>query len=136
MSKNEIYYCINGFLKWKISKRTSYIVGNNWTKFRKWITRGKFVHFRSTIDTSRSRTGYNLSYSFSLKKFLCFNLRKKRCSEASHFKVRSSLSFSNLEVSEIISWIALWKSFWSEMTTLFLWSGFVIMIRLSFFRVL
>ena len=45
----------------------------------------------------------NLSYSFSLKKFLCFNLRKKRFSEASRFKVGSSLSSSNLEVSEIIS---------------------------------
>ena len=28
----------------------------NWTKFRKRITRRKFVHFKSTIDTSRSRT--------------------------------------------------------------------------------
>ena len=25
--------------------------------------------------------GYNLSYSISLKKIFCFNLRKKRCSE-------------------------------------------------------
>ena len=47
--------------------------------------------------------GYNLSYSFSLKKFLCFNLGKNRCSEASRFRVGSSLSFSNLEVSKIIS---------------------------------
>ena len=47
--------------------------------------------------------GYNLSYSFLLEKFFCFNLRKKRCSEASRFKVGSSLSFSNLEVSEISS---------------------------------
>ena len=51
--------------------------------------------------------GYNLSYSISLKKFFCFNLHKKRCSEASRFKVGSSLSFLNLEVSEIISSIAL-----------------------------
>ena len=51
--------------------------------------------------------GYNLSYWISLKKFFCFNLHKKRCSEASRFKVGSSLSFSNLEVSEIISSIAL-----------------------------
>ena len=51
--------------------------------------------------------GYNLSYLISLKKFFCFNLCKKRCSEASHFKVGSSLSFSNLELSEIISSIAL-----------------------------
>ena len=34
-------------------------------------------------------------------------LRKKRCSEASSFKVGSSLSLSNLEVSETISSIAL-----------------------------
>ena len=47
--------------------------------------------------------GYNLSYSFLLKRFFCFNLRKKRCSEASRFKVAFSLSFSNLEVSEISS---------------------------------
>ena len=47
--------------------------------------------------------GYNLSYSFSLKKVFCFNLRKKRCCEAaSRFKVGSSLSFSNLDLSEII----------------------------------
>ena len=51
--------------------------------------------------------GSNLSYSISLKKFFCFKLRKKRCSEASRFKVGSSLSFLNLEVSEIISSIAL-----------------------------
>ena len=47
--------------------------------------------------------GYNLPYSFSLKKFFCFNLHKKRCCEASRFKVGSSLSFSSLEVSESIS---------------------------------
>ena len=47
--------------------------------------------------------GYNLSYTFSLKKFFCFNLPKKRCSEASSFKVETLLSFSNLDVFEIIS---------------------------------
>ena len=47
--------------------------------------------------------GYNLSYSISLKKFLCFNLRKKCGSEASHLKILSSFSFLNLEVSGIIS---------------------------------
>ena len=51
--------------------------------------------------------GYNLSYSTSLKMFFCFNLHKKRCSEASRFKVGSLLSFSTLELSEIISSIAL-----------------------------
>ena len=29
--------------------------------------------------------GYNLSHSFSLKNIFCFNLSKKRCSEASRF---------------------------------------------------
>ena len=47
--------------------------------------------------------GYNLSSSFWLKTFFCFNLCKKRCSEDSRFKVGSSLSFSNLEMSEISS---------------------------------
>ena len=44
--------------------------------------------------------GYNLSYSISLKNAFCFNLCKKRCSEASRLKVRSSSSFPNLEVPE------------------------------------
>ena len=39
--------------------------------------------------------GYHLSNSFLLKKFFCFNLSKNRCSEASCFKVGSSLGFSN-----------------------------------------
>ena len=29
---------------------------NNWTKFRKWITRWKLAHFRDATDTSRSRS--------------------------------------------------------------------------------
>ena len=165
MIENEIYCFIDGFLKWNISKKSSYIVGkktssgnfcilnlrnkrksifarviirnkrlkkitketvkiiikstyrwNNRTKFRKWITKGEFVHFMSTIDASRRRTrriqfiifnfvkksfcfkggepeGYSLSYSISLKKFFCDNLLRKRCSKASGFKVESSSSF-------------------------------------------
>ena len=69
---------------------------------------------------------YNLSYSISLKKFLCFNLRRKRCSEASRFEVGHSLRFSNLEVSEITSSIALLKGFWSKLKTPFPLSVFVI----------
>ena len=66
------------------------------------------MHFRSTIDKVRAEPeGYNLSYSISLKKLFCFNLRKKRCSEALRFNVGSSLSFSSLEMSEIISSIVL-----------------------------
>ena len=44
---------------------------------------------------------YNLSYSISLKFFFALT-GKKRCSEASRFKLGSSLIFSNLKVSEII----------------------------------
>ena len=50
--------------------------------------------------------GYNLLYSIPLKNFFCFYLRQKRPSEVSHFKGGSSLSFLNLELSEIVSWIA------------------------------
>ena len=57
----------------------------------------------SQIRAGAEPEGYNLSYSFSLKKFLCSHLRKKRYSEVSRLKVGSILSFSNLEVSEIIS---------------------------------
>ena len=59
------------------------------------------MHFRSANRTGAEPEGYNLSYSFSLKKFFCFSLRKKR-SETSRLKVGSSSTFSNLEVSEII----------------------------------
>ena len=44
----------------KITKKTGEIIiksayrWNSWKKFRKWIIRGKFVHFSSTIDMSRS----------------------------------------------------------------------------------
>ena len=55
------------------------------------------------IQAGAEPEGYNLSYSFTLKKFFYFNLRKKSCSEASRFKVEFSLNFWNLEVSEIIS---------------------------------
>ena len=50
---------------------------------------------------------YNLSYSFSFKKvFFVLIYVKKRCSEASRFKVASfegALRFSNLDVPKIIS---------------------------------
>ena len=39
--------------------------------------------------------GYNLSYSIKSKKFFCFNLRKKRCSEASRFRVGSKFEKFN-----------------------------------------
>ena len=54
------------------------------------------------IQAGAEPEGYDLLYSFLLKKIFCFNLRQKRYSEASRFKVESSTSFSNLEVSETI----------------------------------
>ena len=118
MVENEIYCYMNDFLKWNISKKTSYIVGkkkftgkicvlnlrnkrksnfarviiryyrwkkttkktgkniikstyrwNNQMKFTKCIPRGKIVHFRSTIDTTRSRT--------RRIQFIIFNFIKK-----------------------------------------------------------
>ena len=65
------------------------------------------INYQWRICAGAEPEGYNLSYSISLKKFFCFNLRKKRCSEASRFKGGSSLSFPNLEESKIISSIAL-----------------------------
>ena len=43
--------------------------------------------------------GYNLSYSFSLKKFFCFNLRKKRCSEASGHSMIETRRFTNASLA-------------------------------------
>ena len=81
---------------------------NNQTKFRKWITRRKFVPFRSTIDTSKSRTRRIEFIIFILHwNIFCLNFRKKRCSEASRFKEGYSLRFSNSDVSETISWMPL-----------------------------
>ena len=98
----------------KITKETGKIIikstyrWNNGTKFRKWITRGEFVHFRNTIDTSKSRTkGIQFIIFNFIKKVFCFNLQKKCGSEASRLKVVSSFSFLNLEVSGIISSIVL-----------------------------
>ena len=122
MIENEIYYYINGFLKWinsyivgnkkytgqisvfklrnkrksifarviiryygskKITKETGKIIvestykRNNRTKFRKRITRGKLVHFRSIIDTSRSKTRRIQFIIFTfVKKGFYFNLSK------------------------------------------------------------
>ena len=146
MIENEIYCYVNGFLKWNISKETSYIVGNkkyfgkicilnlrksifagviirnvtwekitkgkiiikstyrqnNRTKFRKLITKGEFVHFRSTVDMSRNRTRRIQFIIFNfIFFFFCINLRKKLCCEASSFEVSSSFSFWNLEVLKL-----------------------------------
>ena len=111
MIENEIYCYFNGFLKWNIGKKTSYIVGNknffgkicilNLRKNR------KSVKVVPQIRAGAEPEGYNLSYSISFRTFFCFNLRKERCNEASRFKGESSMSFSNLELSNINSSIAL-----------------------------
>ena len=63
-------------IRWeKITTETGKIIiestyrWNNRTKFRKWITKGEFVHFRSTIDTRRNR--------IRRIEFIIFNLIKK-----------------------------------------------------------
>ena len=68
------------------------------------MNRGKLVHSRSSIDMRRSRTRRMqfIIYIF-VKIYFYFNLRKKRCSEASCFNVGYSLSYSNFNMSEIIS---------------------------------
>ena len=55
------------------------------------------------IPAGAEPEGLNLSYSISLEKFFVSIYVKKRCSEASRFKVGCLLSFSNLDVSEFIS---------------------------------
>ena len=59
------------------------------------------MNYQRRICAGAEPEGYNLSYSISLKKFFCFNLSKKRYSEASRFKGGSSLSFPNLKESRV-----------------------------------
>ena len=66
----------------KITKETGKIMikstyrRNNPTRFRKLITRGELVHFRSSIDTSRSRTRRIQFIIFNfIKKIFLFQLR-------------------------------------------------------------
>ena len=76
MIENEIYCYINSFLKWNISKKTSYIVGKN--KFfgkicilnlrnqRKSIFARVIIRTKGERRSQRKRAepeGYNLSYS-------------------------------------------------------------------------
>ena len=44
---------------------------NNWTKFRKWITREEFVHFRSTKDTGR-HTNIKFTKEKQINHFIAF----------------------------------------------------------------
>ena len=60
------------------------------------------------MSRSRTRRIQFIIFNSIKKNFFISTYIKKRCSEALHFKVGSSLIFSNSEVSEIISSIALW----------------------------
>ena len=52
-------------------------------EFRKLITRGKLVHFKSTIDARKSRTGMiQFITLIFVKKVFFSKLRKNRCIEA------------------------------------------------------
>ena len=94
-----------------------------------WIIGVPYIRVRAEPE------GYNLSDSISSKKFFCFKLRKKCCSKALLFKVGFSLSFSILEVSEIISSIVFSQSFRSKMTTPFPLSDFVKTRSLFYLRI-
>ena len=78
-----------------------------------------------------NRASFHASRSFQRQ---IQNWHKKRSTEASGFKVGSWLNLSNLEMSEIISWIALSESFWYKMITQIPLCGFVITISLFFLR--
>ena len=72
---------IRNYMSKKITRKTAKIISkntygwNNRTKFRKWITRSEFVHFKSTINTSRRRTRRIEFIIFSfIKKFVLFQL--------------------------------------------------------------
>ena len=51
MIENEIYCYVNGFLKWNISKKTSYIVGNK--KFTRKIS---VLNLRNKRKRRKSKT--------------------------------------------------------------------------------
>ena len=59
------------------------------------------------VPEEQNQTDAIYHIQFDLKSFFYLNLHKERCTETSRFQVGSSLSFLNLEVSEIFSSIAL-----------------------------
>ena len=92
----------------KITKETVKIIiksacrCNNQTKFTKCITKGKLVHFRSTIETNRGRTRriQFVIHTF-VKNAFCFNLHK-------NFAVKLHVSISDLHWAFRIH-----QAFWS-----------------------
>ena len=66
MIENEIYCYINGFLKWNISKKTSYVIGNkkffgkicilNWRNKRKSIF-ARVIIRKETLEKITKETG-------------------------------------------------------------------------------
>ena len=120
--------------KWKkITKETNKIITkityrwNNQMTFRKWITRGEFVHFRSTIDTGRSRTRriqliiFNYVHYFKLPyigylshhiKNKLLKLCKEFCKENfniklvfSSFKIKNYFSYKDLIPNDLKSFL-------------------------------
>ena len=131
MIENKIYCYINGFLKWNNSKKIIYIVRNK--KFTRRIcilnlrNKRKNIFARAIIRYYMWKKITKETGKIIIKSTCRWNIRES-------FKVGSSLNFSNLDVLEIISWVALSSSFWSKITTPFPLPSFVIMISLFFLR--
>ena len=102
------------YYRWKkITKETSKVItkstyrGNNQMEFRKCITRGILVHFRSTIDTSRSKTRriQFIIFIFIKKAFLfqLMALRRSllRIDKAFLFETFGSLNIRNIGYTPI-----------------------------------
>ena len=62
----------------------------------------KTCAFQEYNKYNQGQNQKDLIYDISFR-FFCCSLHEKRCSKCSHFKVGSSLSLSNLDVSGIIS---------------------------------
>ena len=80
----------------KIMIKSAYRL-NNCTKFRKWITRGKFLHFRSTIDTSSSRTRIEFITFIFVKKL------SKLCKEFCKENLNIKLVFTSFKIKNYFS---------------------------------
>ena len=69
MTENEIYCYVNGFLKWNISKKTSYIVGNILT-----LDLSKKNSKVFTIETKSSSNKSDHQFLYDLGQVVFFSL--------------------------------------------------------------
>ena len=132
MIENEIYCYVNGFLKWNISKKTSYIIGNK--KFSGKIcilnlrNKRKSIFARIFIRNSKfalktfiwERLRSNQDFGWKLAFWVVFFFRqdlKTPCIKNSEYK-----SQENKMIPSLISTISY---FWSPTLTNFLQSVFV-----------